>query len=105
MFGLLAVSCLCEQWRHRRRIAFAATFTLCCAFAAKLVIECATGFAIFVESESAGFTPVPLAHLVGAAVGAIVFVLPSARIIHSSRKAWPHDAPGFSFPVRRVRFR
>lgn len=99
MFGLLAVSLLRDHWHHRHQVAFAATFTLCCAFAAKLAIECATGSAIFVQSADAGFVPVPLVHLVGAAVGAIIPLIPS------SRKAWPLDAPGFSFPVRNMRFR
>ena len=99
MFGLLAVSLLRDQWYHRHQVAFAATFALCCAFAAKLAIECATGSAIFVRSAKAGFVPVPLAHLVGAAAGAIIPLVPS------SRKAWPLHAPGFSFPVRNVRFR
>lgn len=39
------------------------------AFIAKLVYEITTGQTLFVDSIAAGFVPIPLAHLVGGAVG------------------------------------
>ena len=38
-------------------------------FAGKVVFEMATGTTVFVDSAAAGMTPLPLAHVAGAAVG------------------------------------
>jgi rhomboid family GlyGly-CTERM serine protease len=46
------------------------------ALAAKVVFELSIGHAAFVDSLAAGFVPVPLAHLVGAAAGAVVAFIP-----------------------------
>ncbi|MBI4229471.1 MAG: rhombosortase [Planctomycetes bacterium] len=46
------------------------------AFLAKAAREVLHGGTIFVDSEGAGLVPVPLAHLVGAALGAAATLLP-----------------------------
>ena len=49
------------------------------ALAARVGGEHGTGRALCVDSAAAGFVPMPLAHAVGAAVGALVGFTPSSR--------------------------
>jgi rhomboid family GlyGly-CTERM serine protease len=64
LFALL----LAMEWRRSLMV------TLCAAaFALKVLFEMKTGSTIFVSSAAA-FTPVPIAHLAGAAVGWIVAI-------------------------------
>ncbi|HEX6885855.1 MAG TPA: rhombosortase [Planctomycetota bacterium] len=53
-------------------------------FAAKVAFELATGTALFVDGSGQGFTPVPLAHAVGALVG-----LACGLVGASTRSPWP----------------
>jgi rhomboid family GlyGly-CTERM serine protease len=69
LFALLAVDVLMGTGLHAVRAACAAVL-LC--FLAKLDFELMSGRSFFVDSAAAGFVPVPLAHAVGAAVGAVV---------------------------------
>lgn len=68
-------------WRDARaaghRGAVITLGTLGGAFFAKLVYEITTGQTLFVDSHAAGFVPIPLAHLVGGVVGALVALRPS----------------------------
>jgi rhomboid family GlyGly-CTERM serine protease len=74
LFFLASVPLIVQQWRDRRptRMLF---ILLPMLFLAKLLYEQVTGAAIFVNSSRA-FVPVPLAHLMGAAVGAACALLP-----------------------------
>lgn len=62
LFGLAAAHALRTPARW-------AALVLIAGFAAKVAVETLTGTTVFVDAESAGFVPVPLAHAVGFAVG------------------------------------
>lgn len=79
----------------------AAGWVTAAALAAKLLVEM-TGSAVFVDAAAAGFVPVPLAHFVGAMVGALMAL--AVRGGHAGERcavveaevgalAWP-PAPG-----------
>jgi rhomboid family GlyGly-CTERM serine protease len=70
MFVLLAVQLIRLNRSRDRRLATAAALGLG-AFVLKTVYECVTGSIIFVQPESV-FTPIPLAHIVGGAIGLII---------------------------------
>lgn len=68
LFGYIAMDVLMlarEEGRHFPAVAASLAMTL---FIAKIIFELATGRTVFVE-PAANFAPVPLAHLIGAAVG------------------------------------
>ena len=73
LLALLAVGVLRDALRPggRRAVAVACAAVML-GFGAKLAYELATGAALFVDAEAAGFVPVPVAHAVGAAVGGVV---------------------------------
>jgi rhomboid family GlyGly-CTERM serine protease len=69
IFALAAGTLLIEARRRRDRVA---TWGIVCVFAgfiAKVGYEVVTDATLFVNSEAAGFVPIPLAHAVGAMVG------------------------------------
>ena len=71
-FVLLAVTILGESLAVRQlRWAAACTIVLL-AFTGKVCYECVTDATLFVDSAAAGMTPIPLAHVVGGCVGAIL---------------------------------
>ena len=70
LFVLLAVQ-LIRMNRSRDRVIATAAATGLGAFALKTVYECVTGSIIFVQPEFV-FTPVPLAHIVGGAIGLVI---------------------------------
>lgn len=70
LFVLLFVQLIRMNRRRDRAVVAAAAIGLV-AFALKTAFECATGRIIFVQPESA-FAPVPLAHVVGGAVGFLI---------------------------------
>jgi rhomboid family GlyGly-CTERM serine protease len=76
MFGLLLVS-LARDAGPRFRVLLLAGLA---AFIAKLVYETATGHAFFVDSDTAGFVPVPIAHLAGLVTGLAVAMLPRIQL-------------------------
>lgn len=78
LFGLVAAGALRAAWAHRewRRVVMIGLLGV--ALAAKIGVEHVTGRALFVDSAAAGFVPMPLAHAVGAAVGALVGFTPSS---------------------------
>ena len=76
LFALLAVTMFRRLRAEWNLFGMALVALLAAGFAAKIGYELAAGRAFFVDSASASFTPVPLAHAVGAAVGMIVAVLP-----------------------------
>lgn len=72
LFALLAAEVLREKLREGKPLWALAVAAAALAFAGKISWELATGTAVFVDSAAAGMVPVPLAHLVGAACGAVV---------------------------------
>ncbi|UCC29517.1 MAG: rhombosortase [Phycisphaerales bacterium] len=70
LFVLLAVQ-LIRMNRSRDRVIATAAAAGLGAFALKTAYECITGSIIFVRPESV-FTPVPLAHIVGGAIGLVI---------------------------------
>ena len=52
---------------------------LLAGFGAKMVYELATGNTLFVDSDRGRFTPLPLVHLVGAAVGLVLAAINGRR--------------------------
>jgi rhomboid family GlyGly-CTERM serine protease len=76
LFILIAVQILREKLSQRRRLAACATLAPILAFVAKIIYESATTRAVFVDAPAAGMLPVPLAHLVGGAVGLLYALLP-----------------------------
>jgi len=71
LFVLAAVTLLRQQRRERDWAGTVAGGVLLLVFAAKSTYEFATGNTVFV-GDQAGMTPVPLAHTVGAVLGALV---------------------------------
>ena len=69
LFFLLAVEIVQTEWGRRRGLAGVAIL-LTLAFVAKILFESMTGSAVFADSTAGAFVPAPLAHLIGAAVGA-----------------------------------
>jgi rhomboid family GlyGly-CTERM serine protease len=68
LFGL-ASAMLLQQLPRSSRVARAGVWMIGVGFAVKLLIETFTGSTVFVDSVAAQFVPVPLAHLVGFAIG------------------------------------
>jgi hypothetical protein len=82
LFALLSVDLLMGTTLYAVRAACAAIL-LC--FLAKLDFELMSGRSFFVDSAAAGFVPVPLAHAVGAAVGAVIALLEAQTSAHKRR--------------------
>lgn len=83
LFALLAASFLQEQWQQKRWGWVFVISGLLLGLAAKIGYELVMGKTLFVDATAAGFEPVPLAHMAGAAVGlAIAFhgYLPVRRL-------------------------
>ena len=70
LFALIAVSLVRDKARQREWLMAAAAAALLAAMGVKIGYEFLTGAPVFAEQSSA-LTPVPLAHLVGGAIGAI----------------------------------
>jgi rhomboid family GlyGly-CTERM serine protease len=68
----LLVLVMCDVSREAPRGLAFACGGLLVAFTAKVVYEAVTGTCVFVDGAASGFVPVPLAHAVGAGVGAAV---------------------------------
>jgi rhomboid family GlyGly-CTERM serine protease len=69
LFATYAVGVVAEGVRERRWGVVTATGVVVIAFAVKLAFEATTGTAVFVDLAATALVPVPLAHLLGAAVG------------------------------------
>ena len=76
LFVLLAVMLLGEKLSDRGWIWAGGIFLVLVAFCGKVLYELTTGSTIFVDSVATGMVPVPLAHVVGGAVGCATAVLP-----------------------------
>lgn len=71
LFVLLAILVLRRSLTHHRRSMTGVTLLCLVAFGTKTAFECLTSQTLFVK-PSEHFTPVPLAHMIGAACGAIM---------------------------------
>ena len=72
LFVLVAVNVLLRSLREESRTSAVVAGLLLTGFVAKTCYELATGVTLFVDSVTAGMTPIPLAHVVGAVVGLVV---------------------------------
>jgi len=72
LFTMLAIWTLVEKWQARQGRWVALLFCLLAGLVVKIAFEMFTGGTIFVDAATADFHPVPLAHVVGAAVGIVV---------------------------------
>jgi rhomboid family GlyGly-CTERM serine protease len=77
LFALLAVGVLRDRIATRPWGLIVSIAAVGAGFFAKTCIELAFGASVFVDAHAAEFAPVPLAHLIGAACGAIVAAWPA----------------------------
>ena len=83
LFAMLAVLMLREKWAERDWTGTTIVAILLLGFAAKVGYEFVTLQTVFVDSAAADFIPLPLAHIVGAAVGTLAAVATMPRIWYS----------------------
>jgi rhomboid family GlyGly-CTERM serine protease len=76
LFGLLAMLILRESVQRQSWPWIAVVCVALFGFIFKSTHELTTGATIFVDNSAGGFVPVPLAHLLGAAVGVVVGLIP-----------------------------
>jgi rhomboid family GlyGly-CTERM serine protease len=76
LFILAVTFVLREAYSQREWRSMAVAIALGAGFCGKVAFEAVTGMTLFVDSSAAGFTPIPLAHGVGAIVGVIVGLFP-----------------------------
>jgi len=72
LFAAVLVVLLADALRWRHKPVAVLVGLLAIAFTAKVGYEMTTGLTLFVDSAKAGFTPLPIAHATGAAVGTVV---------------------------------
>ena len=89
LFTAVAGQLLAQRLHERAWGAAAAFGLLLFGFAAKTAYEAAGGPGFFVDAAEAGFTPAPLAHLIGAAVGSACVAPQAIRLVrrHASSKS------------------
>ncbi len=73
LYGFVITDLLAAGWRERHGFSLVVGGLALAGFSAKCAFELATGDTVFVETGGA-FAPVPLAHLLGLAVGTAVGV-------------------------------
>ncbi|CAM2835413.1 rhombosortase [Rariglobus hedericola] len=78
LFSFVIADLLATGWRERHRFSLIVGVAALGGFLAKCVFEVLTGNTVFVEAGEV-FAPVPLAHLLGGAVGAAVVMWQSVR--------------------------
>ena len=72
LFVLLAIGVAAGRWAVRDWKSLAVIGGLLIGLVAKTAYEAVTGATLFVDSSTAGFVAVPLAHLVGALTGGLI---------------------------------
>jgi rhomboid family GlyGly-CTERM serine protease len=80
LYALLMVLMIKREIRSRNRIWAAFPSLLFAGLIAKITYETVSGLTIFVSNAHLGMVPVPLAHLVGAAVGTGIGLLKDSAI-------------------------
>lgn len=88
VFVLLAIQLLIEKWRSGDWLLAGMISALMVGLIGKIVLELITGATAFVDHQAAGFTPLPLAHIVGAIVACCICWSPAFRLFHRQAKAW-----------------
>jgi len=73
LFTFVVAMLLSDARQSQRPLATIAVLLIAAGFIGKLVWEFTTGTTLFVDSAGANFTPLPLAHVVGAVVGMVVW--------------------------------
>ena len=76
LFAFVATAVAREAVANHRRATACFAIAGLGGLALKLVWELSTGSALFVDAAAAGFEPLPLAHALGAAVGAVAGAWP-----------------------------
>lgn len=98
LFVYLACVQLAGAWHQRRWGQGLLPAALLAAFGGKLLYELVTGSTLFVESETAGFSVVVMAHVVGASAGAVLGVALAQRDrsarLESFSATWPWAKAG-----------
>lgn len=79
LFGMLLVIVGYKAWQLKSPIVTGVCIAAGLGFVGKLMFEISTGQTLFVDTQAAGFTPVPLAQITGAVVGATVGSLAIAK--------------------------
>jgi rhomboid family GlyGly-CTERM serine protease len=80
LFTLLAASALQTSWREGRWRWFIPSAVLLLGLVTKIGFEILTDSTMFVDASSAGFQPVPLAHVIGALVGTLLCLYPTSAV-------------------------
>ena len=86
LFAMLGSRLLVEKLRARQWGWVCGATILLAALAAKLAYECLTGGLLFVDPRAAGFMPIPLAHIAGAAIGIAVGLAPFEGCLRLRRR-------------------
>jgi rhomboid family GlyGly-CTERM serine protease len=84
LFATFAATLLADAVRGRGLLLAGATATVALAFLAKIAYEATTGSAVFVDLGESALVPVPLAHLLGAVIGAAC--VPISHAASSTRR-------------------
>ena len=90
LYALLMVMLIKREIRSRSRVWVAFFFLMLAGLIAKITYETVTGLTIFVSNAHCGMVPVPLAHLVGGAVGTTIGLLKDTAIAVRSNRQRPN---------------
>jgi rhomboid family GlyGly-CTERM serine protease len=97
LFALLAVTRLRQAWQEQHHGWLGVLAIVWLAFVGKVSYETVTGGTLFVNSQVVHLLPVPLAHGVGAAVGAVLGWMRWPWHSYCSRAIRPEEYP---VPIR-----
>ena len=89
LYALLMVLLIKREIRSGSRLWVACFALLLAGLIAKITYETITGLTIFVSNNHSGMVPVPLAHLVGGAVGTGIGLLKDTAIAGKSNQQGP----------------
>lgn len=92
LFTYAAMTLVVDAFASRRPALAAVGGLLLIGFVGKISYELATGATLFVDASAAGFTPLPLVHIVGAAAG-ILFAAIDARRSSAFGVCLTHESP------------
>ena len=90
LYALLMVILIKREIRSRSRVWVAFFSLMLVGLIAKITYETVTGLTIFVSNAHSGMVPVPLAHLVGGAVGTAIGLLKDTTSAVRSNQQMPN---------------
>jgi rhomboid family GlyGly-CTERM serine protease len=90
LFTFVAAALVRDARRAGHSTALWATVAMTVGFVGKIGYEVATGQTLFVDSSSAGFIPLPIAHAIGGAAGIVVWLVATRE----TASKLPGCAPG-----------